>query len=58
MNFWIDFWAVVLVVAVGCFVLLAVVVSIGGARDICKLLSTLREEREQITKNAEDRDST
>ena len=58
MNFWINNWAVVLAAAAGGFALLAIVVTIGGARDIRKLFSTLREEHEHIAKNAENEDAT
>ncbi len=45
LDFWILLWKIVLVVGVGLFAVLAVVVTIGGARDIAKLLRTLRAEQ-------------
>jgi len=41
MGFWIDFWTVVLIIAVAVFAGLAIVVSIGGAFDIGKLLRSI-----------------
>ena len=43
-EYWILLWKFVLIVGVGLFAMLAVVVTIGGAFDIRKLLRTLREE--------------
>lgn len=39
MDFWVTFWAVVLVVSAALFAYLAVVVTIGGLRDIVVWLS-------------------
>lgn len=58
MNYWINFWAVVLAVAAGGFALLAIVVTIGGARDIHRLLGRLREEREHAAKKSENEETT
>ena len=43
-EYWILLWKFVLIAGVGLFAMLAVVVTIGGAFDIRKLLRTLREE--------------
>ncbi len=45
LDFWIMLWKVVLVGGIGMFAALAVVVTIGGARDIVKLLNTLRAQQ-------------
>jgi len=42
---WIVLWKVVLIAGVAMFAVLAVVVTIGGARDVRKLLTTLREQQ-------------
>ena len=54
-DFWIMLWKVVFIVGVGLFALLAVVVSIGGARDIVKLLSTLRAQQTDSNDKSSDR---
>ncbi len=51
-EFWILLWKAVLIGALALFAVLAVVVSIGGAIDVCRLLKTLREEHARST--AED----
>mgnify|MGYP005749318273 CR=1 FL=1 len=43
MSGWQLFWSIVFFVAVGIFAVLAVVVSIGGARDVKKMLDSLRK---------------
>jgi hypothetical protein len=43
-EFWIVLWKYVLIGGVGLFAALAIVVTIGGARDIVKLLRQLREQ--------------
>ena len=48
LNFWILLWKVVLIGGIGLFAALAVVVSIGGARDIAKLLNTLKSQQTDI----------
>jgi hypothetical protein len=45
-DFWILLWKSVLIGGVGLFATLAVVVTIGGARDIAKLLRLLRSQSE------------
>ncbi len=47
MEFWISFWAVLLVVALTIFAALAVVVTIGGFFDVKALLRTI-ERRHSI----------
>ena len=44
LEFWIVLWKIVLIAGVALFAALAVVVSIGGARDIKKLFQQLRDE--------------
>lgn len=44
LEFWVQLWKVVLIISVGLFAGLAIVVTIGGALDIRKLLRSLREE--------------
>jgi hypothetical protein len=46
MEFWIDFWTVVLVGAIGLFALLAVVVTIGGFFDLRRMFRTMAESRD------------
>ncbi|HUT14188.1 MAG TPA: hypothetical protein VMY42_27125 [Thermoguttaceae bacterium] len=41
MAFWIDFWTVVLIIAVALFAGLAIVVSIGGIFDVGKLFRSM-----------------
>lgn len=43
-EFWIFLWQVLLIVALVLFGIMAVVVTIGGAADILRLLKTLRED--------------
>jgi hypothetical protein len=43
-EYWILLWKIVLLGAVGLFGALAIVVTIGGAADISRLLKTLRDE--------------
>ena len=45
LDSWMLLWKIVLIGGIGLFAVLAVVVSIGGARDIAKLLRTLRGEQ-------------
>lgn len=53
-EFWILLWKVMLIGAVGLFATMAIVVTIGGAADVCRLLRTLREEHARATaENAE-----
>lgn len=51
LEFWIVLWKAVLIIGIGLFAALAVGVTIGGARDVRKLLRTLREDHRQA--NAE-----
>ncbi len=44
LEFWILLWKAVFVIAVVLFAALAVVVTVGGAFDVGRLLKTLREE--------------
>ena len=41
MDFWIDFWTCTLIAALAVFAVLAVVVSIGGLRDIKMLFRSI-----------------
>lgn len=51
LDFWITLWKLVLLAGIALFAALAVVVTIGGARDIVKLLHSLRVQQ------AEDSDT-
>jgi len=42
LDFWIALWKIVLIAGVAMFGALAIVVSIGGARDIVRLLRRLQ----------------
>jgi hypothetical protein len=57
LEFWILLWKVVLIVGLGLFATLAVVVTVGGARDVRRLLATLRDEHRQSqeTKNVPEK---
>lgn len=46
---WIVLWKVLLIGGVGLFAMLTVVVAIGGARDIAKLLRMLRTQQADDT---------
>ncbi len=46
-EFWIVLWKGVLIGGIALFATLAVVVTIGGARDVAKLLGRLKSERRQ-----------
>ena len=46
-DFWIVLWKCVLIGGVGLFAALAVVVTIGGAYDIAKLLRKLKDQSEE-----------
>ncbi|MDC0935779.1 hypothetical protein OAS39_05800 [Pirellulales bacterium] len=54
-EFWIFLWKLVLIGGVALFAALAVVVTIGGARDVRKLLRKLREQQDDIQSNAPPR---
>ena len=43
LEFWIILWKVVLITGLGLFTLLAIGVTIGGARDVAKLLRQLKD---------------
>ena len=45
-HFWIVLWKVVLIGGVALFAALAIVVTIGGARDIAKLLQRLKDDNQ------------
>ena len=49
LSFWIALWKGLFIIGVGLFAVLAVVVTIGGARDIRTLLKTLRDEHRNRT---------
>ena len=58
-QFWVVLWQVLLIVALGLFAALAIVVTIGGAIDIRRLLKTLRDEHARsVAENAEGSDAT
>ena len=56
LEYWIMLWKAVFIIGVGLFSLLAVVVTIGGACDVRKLLATLREEHRRANE-ADDKPS-
>ncbi|MBC8354665.1 MAG: hypothetical protein H8E66_21925 [Planctomycetes bacterium] len=41
---WMLLWKVVLLLSIGCFALMAVIVTIGGAVDVRRLFRRLRED--------------
>lgn len=41
MDFWINFWLVILVAAVGMFAVLAIVVAIGGFKNLLALFRSI-----------------
>jgi hypothetical protein len=47
MEFWMDFWTVVLVGAIGLFALLAVIVTIGGFFDLRRMFRTMAESGQE-----------
>ena len=53
MSFWIVLWKAVFIVTVSCFGLIAVWVTIQGARDIKSLLADLREEHKSQEESPE-----
>ena len=44
LDYWIVLWKIVLIAGIGLFGTLALVVTIGGARDVAKLLRQLKSE--------------
>jgi hypothetical protein len=56
-EFWIFLWQVLLVVALVSFGIMAVVVTIGGAVDILRLLRILREEHARSMGDEHDVDT-
>ena len=55
MNFWIVLWTVVFAAAMGSFVVLAVVVAIGGAFDVRQMLRAL-DDAHRMRSQELDRD--
>ena len=51
-ELWILLWKWVLIVGVALFAVMAVVVTIGGARDVRDLFRTLREQHDQQQANS------
>ena len=47
MEFWSSFWAVVFTVGIALCAVLAVVVTVGGARDVRALLRNLARDEEE-----------
>ena len=43
---WMLLWKAVLLLATGCFALLAIIVTIGGAFDMRRLFQKLRDDQE------------
>ncbi|MCF6287369.1 MAG: hypothetical protein L3K26_19640 [Candidatus Hydrogenedentes bacterium] len=54
MNFWMGLWKWLMILSVGSFSIMAVWVTIQGARDIKSLLRTLREGHETSEENVEE----
>ncbi len=50
-EFWIVLWKCVLIGGIALFAILAVVVTIGGARDIAKLLRHLKNRHTEKEEN-------
>lgn len=48
-GFWIVLWKVVLIGGIALFAVLAIVVTIGGARDVAKLLRQLKSQSAKET---------
>ncbi len=44
---WMLLWKLVLLITIGCFGIMAVVVTIGGASDIRRLFRQLREDKKE-----------
>ncbi|MCA9144823.1 MAG: hypothetical protein H6821_12360 [Planctomycetaceae bacterium] len=44
---WMLLWKVVLLVTIGCFSIMTIVVTIGGALDIRRLFERLKEDRDE-----------
>jgi uncharacterized protein YneF (UPF0154 family) len=49
---WLDFWTLLLVLTLGLFLVLAVVVAIGGFFDIRRMLRTLAKNAEKTQTDA------
>ncbi len=56
-EFWIFLWQALLILALILFAIMAVVVTIGGAVDIVRLLRTLREEHARSVADKQDTDT-
>jgi hypothetical protein len=54
MNFWLTFWTVVLAAALGSFAILAVVVGIGGMRDLRDLFRSISERQKREKSSGKD----
>ena len=54
MSFWMALWKWLLIVSVGSFSLMALWVTVQGARDIKALLKSLRAGHETTDENAEE----
>ena len=52
MEFWIHFWRIVLVAALAVFAVLAVVVTIGGFRDVLALFRSIDAQHARDDTNA------
>ena len=58
MNFWMTFWGALFAVIVVGYALLAVVVTVGGARDLRSLFRKLHEERDSCGRDADKDEQT
>jgi len=54
MNNWMAIWTVLLVCGIGVFVLMSVLVTIGGAKDIKQLFRSLKKDRQDDERDTEN----
>jgi hypothetical protein len=54
LEFWIWLWKAVFWISIGLFATLAVVVTIGGAVDVAKLIRALKEAHADAQRSADD----
>ena len=54
MNNWMAIWTVLLVCGIGVFVVMSVLVTIGGAKDIKQLFRSINKDRQDNERDTED----
>lgn len=54
MNDWLTLWTILLVAGLSVFALLAILVTIGGAKDVRELLRTLEKKRRRREDDSPD----